>query len=63
MPLTPATFAAGSQHEHANVRKPWLANLLPNFNVPGQSYMSSASSAAIESATVSLTYVYAVARI
>ena len=63
MPLTPATFAAGSQREHANVRKLWLANLLPNFNVPGQSYMSSASSAAIESATVSLTYVYAVARI
>jgi hypothetical protein len=54
MPPTPAlspAFGAGSQPEHANVREPWLA---PNF----MAYMSSASPATIESATVSSTYVY-----
>ena len=62
MPLTPASFGAGSQPEHDNVREPWLANL-PGFNVPGQSYMSSASSAAIESATVSSTCIYILSRV
>ena len=60
MPLTPASFGAGSQPEHDNVREPWLANL--PFNVPGQGYMS-ASSAAIESATVSPTYIYILLRV
>ena len=47
------TFDARTQLERG-VRGPLLA---PNF-MPGQSYMSSASPAMIESATVSPTYIY-----